>query len=197
MNEYVTIAMEDETRFIMRPSLPAAHGAGGSRHIVYPMPGNHSAAVMLREGPVAEITHNLALDFLKRHGTALSSQFLLAPEKTCELYAIVRLTLERYRSGPNPIEAAANSVASAITSMLPGRGAAPSHGRPSARVPNPQRTKAFLNAHHERVFKAAYANIATYIRMGGAGTTPTRDLQRVKSRWEATHRSLTEVVGVA
>jgi hypothetical protein len=181
VNEYAAVLMEDERRFMMTPSVVRPNGAGGSRHLVYPMPGAHDTGVMIHRGPVGEVIQHLAHNFLTRHGTQLRSQIRLAPEKLVELYAIIRLTLGTYRS----------TLTGTHGGVLQVLGI---HSR-GKDIPNPDRNKLFINHHHQTMFKAAYPMIAN-VFWSKSLTDYKAQVARLKGRWPATHRWLTEVGGL-
>lgn len=177
VNEYAAVLMEDERRFMMKPSVVKPNGAGGSRHLIYPMPGAHDTGVMIHKGAVGEVIQHLAHGFLTRHGTSLRSQIRLMPEKLCELYAIIRITLGTYRESHG-----------GILQILG------IHKR-SGDIPNPEKSHLFINHHHQTMFKAAYPAIAN-VFFAKSLVDYKAQIARLENRWPATHKWLTEVGGL-
>ena len=137
------------------------------------MPGQHNTGVMIHKGPVGEIVQHLAHDFLLRHETKLRSPIRLSPQKLCELYAIVRLGLPDLRGkGPS----------------LLGR-------RSKVQKMNPHRDRAFVNPHHERMFKGAYPTIAD-LRAAPSLAAHKSQVAKLANTFPATHKWLTEVCGM-
>jgi hypothetical protein len=182
VSEYASVLMEDERRWIMTPSVVAPHGAGGSRHLNYPMPGAHNTGVMIHQGPVGEIVQHLAHNFLSRHGTTLSSPIRLSPNRLVELYAMVRLTLEEYQATFSGKHGGALQVVGV-------------HRR-QGDIANTERDTIYINHHHRTMFKAAYPAIANLSMAKNLGDYKAQ-VANLASSWPATHAWLTKVAGLA
>src|SRR5215831_6410647 len=147
VKRYRAVVQEDERRKIFKPVLINADEADGCKTRLYCMPGGHSTGVFRRKSEVGLISAYLAQRFLEKHGTQLVSPTRLSARDLCELYAKVRLDIEKYQG-----------MGGGFLQML---------GRQRRNVANRfQDTSYFINDHHANQFRKTFPQIWSALERG-------------------------------
>ena len=147
VTRYSAVVQEDERRKIFRPVLISADEAGGCKTKFYYMPGGHSTAVFRAKSEVGLISAYLAHRFLQKHGTRLDNPIQLSARDLCELYAKVRIDIEKYQS-----------MGGGVLQIL---------GKQRRSVANRfQDTSYFINDHHANQFRKTFPQIWSALERG-------------------------------
>jgi hypothetical protein len=147
VKRYSAVVQEDEHRKIFKPVLINADEASGCKTKFYYMPGGHSTGVFRMKSEVGLISAYLAHRFLQKHGTQLENPIELSARDLCELYAKVRMDIEKYQG-----------MGGGILQML---------GRQRRRVANRfQDTSYFINDHHANQFRKTFPQIWSALEHG-------------------------------
>lgn len=147
VKRYSAVVQEDERRKIFKPVLINANEAGDSKTRFYYMPGGHSTGVFRMKSEVGLISAYLAHRFLQKHGTQLENPIQLSARDLCELYAKVRIDIEKYQG-----------LGGGILTIL---------GRQRRNVANRfQDTSYFINDHHANQFRKTFPQIWSALERG-------------------------------
>jgi len=144
---YSAVVQQDERRKIFKPVLINADDADGCKTKFYYMPGGHSTGVFRTKSEVGLISAYLAHRFLQKHGTQLDNAIQLSTRDLCELYAKVRMDIERY-----------HGMGGGFLQIL---------GRQRRNVANRfQDTSYFINDHHASQFRKSFPQIWSALERG-------------------------------
>ena len=147
VKRYSAVVQEDERRKIFKPVLINADEADGCKTKFYYMPGGHSTGVFRMKSEVGLISAYLAHRFLQKHGTQLENPIQLSSRDLCELYAKVRIDIEKYQG-----------MGGGFLQML---------GRQRRSVANRfQDTSYFINDHHANQFRKMFPQIWSALERG-------------------------------
>ncbi|TDU28532.1 hypothetical protein DFR24_2904 [Panacagrimonas perspica] len=183
IHDYSVVQMDNEQRWIMRPmsfdgiSESDVHG----KYNYHVLPGQHDTGVMRARGAVGMIGAGLAHAFMTRHGTSLRSPLSYTPKEYCNLYAVARLNILKYKKAPT------NNRAQQLGGLATHRrGLAPVSTVPKKLV----ETEYFVNNHHAHMFRKAFPNV--YMRLQAGATLTGMASQTLKAAAHMTHTSLVE-----
>ena len=147
VKRYSAVVQQDERRKIFRPVLINPDEARGCKTRFYYMPGGHSTAVFRTKNEVGLISAYLAHRFLEKHGTRLQNPIQLSARDLCELYAKVRIDIDKYQG-----------MGGGILQIL---------GRQRRSVANRfQDTSYFINDHHANQFRKTFPQVWSALERG-------------------------------
>jgi hypothetical protein len=177
---YTGIFQQDESRKIMRPVVvDPVNDEDSQTHFKFiPMPGAHNTGVMRLKTEVALIVAYLAHRFLSKHGTSIGDKIALTSRDLCELYAKIRIDINKYRK----------MRGSGMQRKLMGT-------EVRGMVSNPFRDTAyFINDQHRKHFEKMFPAIWRAIE-GSQVDGPTLEaaLQKVQGTAPTTYQSFKEV----
>jgi hypothetical protein len=174
VKRYSAVVQEDERRKIFRPVLTKADEARGRKTRFYYMPGGHSTAVFRSKSEVGLISAYLVHRFLEKHGTRLENPIRLSARDLCELYAKVRMDIEKYQG-----------MGGGILQIL---------GRQRRNLANRfQDTSYFINDHHANQFRKTFPQIWSALEHGVSkfeATAFERAMKMLQISAPTTHLSL-------